>query len=113
MRFCWLARGKAMPDVSESWRRAAAELETLCDALGVAFWDAMRAEEATEEDVAQIEDVLASLRHALEPWRREIIAAYRTYRTERGRRVGCREERLLGVVLPAIPMPRQADGGAE
>jgi hypothetical protein len=100
-----------MQDVSESWRRAAAELETLCDALAAVYWDAMRPEEAAEEDVLELEQVLAALRHALEPWRREIIAAYRTYRTERGRRVGCREERLLGVVLPAIPMPRRVEEG--
>jgi len=102
-----------MQDVSESWRRAAAELETLCDALAAAYWDAMRPEEASEDDVAELERVLAALRQALQPWQRQIIVAYRTYRTERGRRVGCREERLLGVVLPAIPMPRQADGGAK
>jgi uncharacterized protein with von Willebrand factor type A (vWA) domain len=102
-----------MQDASESWRCAAAELETLCDALATTYWDAMRPEEATEEDAAELEQVLAALRQALQPWRREIIAAYRTYRTERGRRVGCREERLLGAVLPAIAMPRQADGGAE
>jgi hypothetical protein len=98
-----------MNDVSEMWRRAAAELETLCDALGVAFWDAMRAEEATEEDVAQIEDVLATLRQALAPWRREIIAVYRFHRAARGRRIGCPEERLLGVVLPPITRVSQAE----
>jgi hypothetical protein len=101
-----------MQDVSESWRRAAAEMETLCDALGVAFWDAMRPEEATEEDAAEIWDILSALHRALAPWQREIVAVYRAHRTERGRRVGCREERLLGVVLPAIPMARQqADEG--
>jgi hypothetical protein len=102
-----------MNDVSEMWRRAAAELDTLCDALAATYWDAMRPEEAAEEDVLELEQVLAALRHALEPWRREIIAAYRTCRTERGRRVGCREERLLGVVMPAIPMPRQTGEGGE
>jgi hypothetical protein len=109
MRFCWLARGKAMPDVSESWRRAAAELETLCDALAATYWDAMRPEDAAEEDVLELEQVLASLRHALEPWRREIIAVYRFHRAARGRRIGCPEERLLGVVLPPITRVSQAD----
>jgi hypothetical protein len=83
-------------------------METLCDALAAAYWDAMHPDEATEDDVAAMEEVLAALRNALQPWRREIIAAYRAHRADFGRRIGCREERLLGTVLPAIPRPPRA-----
>jgi len=88
-------------ETSERWRSVSAELETLCEALAAAFWDAMRPEEATDEDVAAMEEVLAALNQALQPWRREIIAAYRAHR-ERWRNIGRRQERLLGVVLPAL-----------